>query len=344
MKNISSNFNSLSAGLIVLDIILVNGESESPLYQAGGTCCNVSCMLSYMGGSVYVSGRLANDIAGKTVTKDLHQHGVNTSGIYYDLQETPSIIEKINPYTASHSFSLRCPKCSGHLPSYRSITLNQARDIYSSYAKNFNIFFFDRVSPGNLLLAEMVRENGGIVFFEPPRMKIDETLFKAIELSHIVKYASNTFGKNLEDGIPCYDKVEGVPHLEIETLGEHGLRFRQNRNRWVQMNPISGQKILDTAGAGDWLSAAFIYQIFASATGVDALLNEAIIRDYLKTAQEVATFNCQFIGARGAMDYIPFSEMTKAIKSGIAFNLSSFQNTNIRQIPISDPSCSICLK
>src|SRR5450631_1461849 len=104
----TKSYSALICGLVVLYIVLVKGEDE-PLYQAGGTCCNVSCMLGYMGGTVSITGRLGTDAASIAVINDLHSHNVNTKGIISDLKETPSIIEKVNPETALHSFSLRCP-------------------------------------------------------------------------------------------------------------------------------------------------------------------------------------------------------------------------------------------
>jgi len=212
----------------------------------GGTCCNVSCMLGYMGSSVSITGRLGSDVASKAVISDLHLHKVNTNGIIYDLKETPSIIEKVNPKTAQHSFSLRCSGCSRHLSSYRSITLAHSRTLISEGFTKVDIFFFDRVTPGNLLLAEAAKRSGALIFFEPPKMEIGSDFYKAIKLSHIVKYASNTLGKHLTGGIPYPNDFEEKPLLEIETLGKDGLKFRQNQRKWVNLEPNKALNVVDT--------------------------------------------------------------------------------------------------
>lgn len=338
----TKSYSVLSAGLVVLDIILVNGYNE-PLYQAGGTCCNVSCMLGYMGGSVSISGRLGTDAASSAVVKDLHAHKVNTKGLIHDLKETPSIIEKVNPETAHHSFSLRCPKCKRHLSSYRSITLEHARELVTAKHTTVDLFFFDRVSPGNLLLAKEARRAGALVFFEPPKMEIGDDFFKAVRVCHVVKYASNTLGKNLPNGIQYPDNIQEKPILEIITLGKDGLRFRHQRKKWTKHEPHESLNVVDTAGAGDWLSASFIHEILSSPDAMQALLDHDIVSSYLHKAQKFASYNCQFIGARGAMDTIKFSSMAKQIIHGEPTRILSRRASIINSSGYSKGTCDVCL-
>lgn len=340
----TSSFSVLSAGLVVLDIVLVNGDNR-PLYQAGGTCCNVSCMLGYMGGTVSIAGRLGADAASRAVINDLHLHKVNTSGIICDLKETPSIIEKVNPKTAQHSFSLRCSGCSRHLSSYRSITLDHAKTLISEDVINVDLFFFDRVTPGNLLLAEGARRSGALIFFEPPKMEIGGDFYKAIKLCHIVKYASSTLGKVLSDGIQYPDDFKERPFLEIETLGKDGLKFRQEQGKWVKLEPNEALNVVDTTGAGDWLSASFIHSLLSNRNAMQHLTSSKKVTKYLQIAQQVASYNCQFIGARGAMDHSEFPSVMAQIRNN---NVTTFPHRRrpsiIDSVAHTECVCSICLQ
>lgn len=71
---------------------------------------------------------------------------------------------------------------------------------------------------------------------------------------------------------------------------------------WVHLEPVANDKVVDTAGAGDWTAAALINKLFKdkdiksissfSASEIEEALNEA---------QKVGAKSCSFEGARGMM-------------------------------------------
>ncbi len=100
----------IGAGLIVLDIILNNGETK-PMFKAGGTCGNVLAGLSYLGWNSAAIARIGTDYAGKLMANDLAGCGVDISHVGREERlEAPRIIERLssNWSQQKHTFLLRC--------------------------------------------------------------------------------------------------------------------------------------------------------------------------------------------------------------------------------------------
>ena len=90
--------------------------------------------------------------------------------------------------------------------------------------------------------------------------------------------------------------VENVTEeqLHIVTDGEKGLSVRLGTSR--RDLPSFATTPQDTAGAGDWTTAAFLYSL--PRLRLEELSLEAIV-DSLRFAQAVAALSCLFVGARG---------------------------------------------
>ena len=204
------------------------------------------------------------------------------------------------------------------------------------------MFFFDRVSPANLVLAAKARENGSLVVFEPPRCAVDAVFFKAISLSHFVKYASTTLGRNLVDGLTSICNDAQLPDLEVETLGSEGLRYRLKGRKWETLSSVAAASVVDTTGAGDWLTAAFLNSLASSEHDIINSLKDAdAVHQHLHSAQKVAAYNCQYIGARGAMDLMDSNCMMSEVNKQAKPVDTRVQNAGIEN---SHPfSCNICL-
>jgi len=71
---------------------------------------------------------------------------------------------------------------------------------------------------------------------------------------------------------------------------------------WKHLGPIANNKVVDTAGAGDWTAAALINYLFKDKVvfGIFNLL-ESDLETALKEAQRLGAESCSYEGARGMM-------------------------------------------
>jgi sugar/nucleoside kinase (ribokinase family) len=291
----------IGTGLIALDV-MISGESEKPSGRwTGGTCGNVLTILSYLGWASYPVARLNGDDASKQVLRDFKNWGVHLQFAKTGPgAETPIVIHKIRKNAAGravHRFSLNCPYCGAFLPTYRAV-LGAAAEQIITRLKTPQVFFFDRVSRGALTLAKACAAKGALIVFEPSAAGDAKLFREALALTHILKYANQRV-HNFREFLS-----QSRPLLEIETLGEEGLRYRRGTSRtteWQQLEVLKAASVKDTAGAGDWCTAGIIHCLGQGGlagfekTGADAL------RDGIRFGQALAAWTCGFEGARGGM-------------------------------------------
>jgi fructokinase len=175
------------------------------------------------------------------------------------------------------------------------------------------IFYADRVSRSTVALAKHFSEEGSLVYFEPSAA-VDPKLFREmLQLCDVLKYSAQrarSFSELLR---------EHKAYLEIETLGEDGLRFR-TRRAFASWHAVAAYetKIKDTAGSGDWTSVGFVSEMLVD--GKKALENctKQTVSSCLERAQAIAALNCQFEGPRGGMyqlSKVRFKESVAALEA-----------------------------
>ncbi|MBL0745721.1 PfkB family carbohydrate kinase [Chryseolinea lacunae] len=292
-------------GLVSLDIV-VSANSEEPSYHwAGGTCGNVLTMLSYLGWKSFPIARLNEDAASMRVKTDMKRWGVDLTYAGQPPSTSTPIITQENSIDKKgrpiHKFHWKnCPKCGAWLPNYRAVTLTATADIKEKVSSG-NIFFFDRISPGAIDLAEHFKSLGAIIFFEPSAKSDLKQLKRALSLADIVKYSDKRFLSSLSD-IRSFTSA----FLEIQTLGSEGLRYRTHTSskldrRWRKLPAFQVSSIKDTCGCGDWTSAGFISKVCNIKAEDLKKISEQTVVSGLKYGQALAAWNCGFEGARGGM-------------------------------------------
>ena len=290
----------IGTGLIALDLV-ISADSSAPIKDsAGGTCGNVLTILSSLDWQSYPIARLNGDAASMRVAQDLMHWGVQLNHAHQmPTTDTPIVIQKIRKTSGGesiHSFSWRCPTCKAWLPPYKPVTGASARNIISDLPKP-DVFFFDRVSRGALILAEAAADNGAIIFFEPSAKGNQKQFKEALEIAHIVKYSDQRFSE-----LPASESNL----LQIQTLGSRGLRFKSTLSKakitkWQTIDAIPAERVADTAGCGDWLTAGLILKL-----GIDGLksfkkTSEKKLINALRFGQALSAWNCGFEGPRGGM-------------------------------------------
>jgi sugar/nucleoside kinase (ribokinase family) len=288
-----------ATGLIALDIVFDDDSAKRLGSWAGGTCGNLTAITSFLGWHARPIARLDSSSETQRIRSDLRRCGVDLQWLSLPPRTKPPIyiqrLTRTPTGVVRHRFERFCPTCGGGLPRYRSISVEAAAEIAPELA-DVDVFFFDRVSRGNLVLAEAARQHGALVVFEPSTAGQVGLFKRAVSTSHIVKYARDRLSSRDRE---IFRSVNSI--LEIETLGRHGLRYRRPRSRaWRTLDAFQLEDPVDTAGAGDWTTAGLIVRI--GEQQADAIAAKAEELDAaLDWAQALGALSCMHVGPRGLM-------------------------------------------
>lgn len=299
-------------GLISLDIILSADPNRPPTLAAGGTCGNVLSILSFFGWESFPVARLNGDVASEVVSADFRRCEVALDfACQTPSAPTPIILQRNNRRgdgTPRHRFTVCCPACGAWYPSFRAVTIEGAQSVIEAVSDASHVgfsprvFFFDRVSRGALLLAEWFSANGAVVVFEPGGIGDPKLFAEAVSVSHVLKYSQERLPDQSSKSVHAMH-----PILEIETLSGDGLRYRVTRRSdasWYHLAAIPAPALLDTAGAGDWCTAAFLATTAASGLRGFETLNSQDFANALRFGQAAATASCEYEGARGLTEHL----------------------------------------
>jgi sugar/nucleoside kinase (ribokinase family) len=333
------------SGFVALDVV-VDQTSGSESCFAGGTCGNVLVILSFLGWSSTPIARLAEDRAGRLVRADLKRWGVKQTSLGLEPTcPTPIVIEEIyrnKAGAAKHRYIWTCPDCGGYLPPYRPVRSRTVSGL--STLPNPAVFFFDRVSRGVVDLALHFASTGALIVFEPSASSDARQFKEALEVCHILKYSSQ--------------RVRAFAHLlgsnkalvEIETLGEEGLRYRTRLatgHSWKHLPSFPVEDVKDTAGCGDWFTAGLLSSVASngfkgfSSTKLDSL------QAALEFGQGLSAWNCGFLAARGGMYLMNRSAVLNAVDtiiSGADIREQTRKTDKRNSRNQSAPFCPACAK
>ncbi len=288
----------VAAGFCALDIVF-GLDDPSPKFYAGGTCGNVVAGLAFLGWDTMPVARLGRDVAGEFVRKDLERWGVDTSLLGLTPSGgTPIVLEKIQLSKSgvpNHRFLWNCPDCGSYFPPFRPVLRTQVEDLKKKLGRP-QIFYTDRVSRSTVELAKHFRDEGSLVYFEPSATGDPKLFSEMLQVCDVLKYSAQrarSFSELLRDH---------KAFLEIETLGEDGLRFRTRESlaSWHAVAAYEAQ-IKDTAGSGDWTSVGFVSEMLIDGMSALEKCTKRNISSCLERAQALAALNCQFEGPRGGM-------------------------------------------
>lgn len=306
----------LGSGLVALDLVLSESTDAPPRMFAGGTCGNVLTILSFLGWTAYPVARLCPGLAAEEIRSDMKKFGVKLDFLARRRQgSTPIIVQRIRRRpdgSTVHRFAWSCPDCGSVLPGYKPLLRGEAAEVAAEMSRP-SVFFMDRVSRGMLVLAQKSREQGALVVFEPSGIGDPKLFGEAIELCHVFKHS-----RERAIQLSAKSKKSG-PLLEIETLGGEGLRYRSRASsdalgKWSSVTAFPVRKLVDAAGCGDWCTAGLLYKTGTGGRKGFEALDPSEIYEALRFGQALATWNCQFMGARGGMYSTSRQEVLAAAK------------------------------
>jgi sugar/nucleoside kinase (ribokinase family) len=284
--------------LVALDVV-TSGESDEVLGEwAGGSAGNLMAILAFLGWDASPIARLDDGEVSSAIRADLGRWKVNQRWLSLEPTATPAIyIERLRQKedgAAYHRFERFCPECGARLPGYRPVTIAALEGILGGIAE-CDVLFIDRPSPAAAVAADHARRAGRLVVFEPSARGEERQLRALASAAHIVKYSADRLTEGDRKAIG-----ESSPAVEIETLGDRGLRFR-TRAKWHSLAAPT-VAASDTAGAGDWTTAGLLHELRGDLTR-QALTAERM-RVALARAQGLGALSCRYPGARGLMEHL----------------------------------------
>lgn len=296
-------------GLVALDVIM-NGNGDAPRLSTGGSCGNVLAILSHLGCTSYPIAKLSESAATSVLIHQYEDFGVRLDSVQSGAKgRTPVIVQEptvAKDGTTTHRFRFNCPNCGRRYPKRKILTKIEMGELTKKIPSTPNVFYFDRVSDATLEYANMLREKGVLIFFEPAYIGNTALFKKALASCHILKYSAKQL--SLTDGF----RKHANPYLEIRTMGVRGLQFRiRNDSKrdcdWISVPASPLQRVLDTSGAGDWCSAGIILGL--SQRKFNLKLSTDEWTDVMSFAQALSGLNCMFEGAMGAAHYLNQKEI-----------------------------------
>ena len=290
-------------GLIALDLVIGPDPETSVRPWTGGTCGNVLSILAYLGWDAYPVARMNDDVASDRVRADMKRWGVHLDWANCaPTSHTPMIVQEIRRRRdgrTDHRFSWSCPRCGTWLPPFKAITVDAAEKIKPALVGT-SVFFLDRLSRGTLALAAEASACGALVVFEPSSKSTDKLMAQALTLAHVVKYADHrraNIGGVMASGSAVL--------LEVQTLGDQGLRYRhrlrRNVSHWMHLKAVPAPRLADACGAGDWCTGGLIAKTAVGGMRGFRSVGARGVRAALRYGQTLAAWNCAFEGARGGM-------------------------------------------
>jgi len=288
----------IATGFYALDIVF-GLDDPTPKFYAGGTCGNVVAGLAFLGWDATPVARLGHDVAGDFVRQDLERWGVDTSLLGLTPSgATPIVLEKIQLSKngmPKHRFLWNCPDCGSYFPPFKPVLRTQVEDLKKKLGCP-EVFYVDRVSRSTVELAKYFRGEDSLVYFEPSAAGDPKLFREMLQVCDVLKYSAQrarSFAELLRDH---------TAYLEIETLGEDGLRFR-TRRAFASWHSVAAYevRIKDTAGSGDWTSVGLVSEMLVEGKRALEKSTKRSISSCLERAQALAALNCQFEGPRGGM-------------------------------------------
>lgn len=285
----------IGTGIFNLDIIVVREYPQWPemrpfvdkevLREVGGTCGNVMCMLASMGWKVRPVACLDDSAEGRKITEDLKQFGCDCSFVSNTAGGGTTLLRCTHKKDAAgnHVMSVRAGSPGGsRFPKRHFLRARDEAPEFLAALKNAPaVFFFDDPAAGNRALAKGLKECGSLVYFEPSKVATNVDL-EAIRLSDIIKFSDeNVRDVSFADAYP--DKIF------IQTMGPGGVRIKEKGGDWYTIEGMKNDSVVDTEGAGDTFTSAFI----------NAVAEGKAVADAAREALAMASRSVGFLGSKG---------------------------------------------
>lgn len=293
------NISVLGMGLSCIDVVKCGETTE---YSPGGTAANVMCVLAQLGVNTALLVPRYGDKYAEYLVEELKRRGVEVIEFRSSGIPTPRIIERCGA-NGEHQFETVCPECGAHL---NRIILPVESDIKGIGDKYFdtNLIYFDRISTGIKKCISRGKKWGAWTYYEPNSCRQYKTFLNNIAKVDIVKFSADRVAEVYIERLKDDLDTETQTKLIIVSQGAKGLKFATKDgngrfSQWVELNAAPLDTPLDTSGAGDWLTATFLWYFLKEFPKELRVLPQQKINSILMESQKMASLSCMYKGAQG---------------------------------------------
>ncbi len=285
----------IGTGIFNLDTIAVREYPAWPamrpfadkevLQEVGGTCGNVMCMLASMGWKVRPVACLDDSAEGLKITEDLKQFGCDCTYVSNTAGGGTTLLRCTHKKDAdgNHVMSVRAGSPGGsRFPKRHFLRArDEALEFLAALKDAPAVFFFDDPAAGNRAIAKGLKERGALVYFEPSKVASNVDL-EAVGLSDIIKFSN--------ENVPDVSFADAyLDKIFIQTMGPDGVRIKEKGGDWYTIEGMKNDSVVDTEGAGDTFTSAFI----------NAVAEGKTIADAAQKALAMASRSVGFLGSKG---------------------------------------------
>ena len=262
----------------------------------GNTCGNVASILPYLGVQTYPIGHFDRSEQGLKITSDLARYGADTRFVRNTEKGGTTLLRcthKLDDKTGEHATSFRATSPGSRFPKRKYIKVKDEAPAFLE-ALTFvpDVFFFDASQAGLRLIAERLRAQGTLVYFEPEDQKDFE---KGVKVSDIIKFS--------HEKIADLTFVDQYPDkLFICTRGADGLDFKLGNSEWQHIEPSPVSNVVDWEGAGDWTTSQFIACLCERDINSISKMTHANLTECLTIACATAARSITYMSSKGMID------------------------------------------
>lgn len=262
--------------------------------EVGNTCGNVMCMLPYLGVETYPIGHFDESEQGLKITADLKRYGANIRFVKNSKEGGTTLMTCIHKLDANgqHTMSHRATAPNSRFPKRKQLRKDEVQGFVDALDFKPDAYFFDVSDAGPRELANALKEQGVLAYYEPEGNKEMNKFLKCVEVSDVIKFS----GTNILDT----SFVANYPDkLFIRTMGEEGMEFNLRGQGWQKIAPVPNNNVVDWEGAGDWTSSVFLAELCKLNKLNIAQLTSEEVRKVLETAATTASRSVSYMGSKG---------------------------------------------
>lgn len=281
--------------------------------EIGGNAGNVAAELALTGWNVYPVVMFDESVQGSWVIEDLEFYGCNMryvssgpKGGTFVFQACHNRHQKDGSVKMSH----RAVGPQSLFPKRHNLTVrDEAPELLATMDFVPDVCFFGSPEAGHRLVAGGLKNRGSVIVYEIQNaVEENKALRESLAVADIVKMSDEHVTPDMADAFVASNPGK----LFIHTLGPDGVRFNLRGQGWIHV-PAAPANVVDTEGAGDAMTSAFIDAI--QNLHVSGMTSGQVL-SALETAGKASAQAISYLGAKGHIHANPaYAHITAAMKA-----------------------------